>query len=44
MKANVLYVLDIIPWTGEIKCFVTESFYALDSANVILSKIKKRLN
>ena len=44
MKTNVLYILDMIPWTGEFKWFVIESFYALDSANVNLWKIKKRLN
>ena len=44
MKANLLYILDIIPWTVEFKWFVIESFSALDSANVNISNIKKCLN
>ena len=43
-KWRPTYISDIIPLTGEFKWFDIESFYALDSTNVNLSKIKKRLN
>ena len=39
-----LYIIDIMPWSGEFYWFVIESLYYLDLVNVKSSKIKRRLN